>query len=72
MNNVTSEVKRGNPNELAKAEIADMPSLAGQPPRTMFHLDLVVLSDLKGRGFSRPSQEPIVMDLLVKQKQEAI
>ena len=48
-----------NPNAIARAEIANMPSLAGKEPRTIFHLDMVVPSDLKGCGFTRPSEEPI-------------
>ena len=68
MNNVTNEVKRGNPNELAKAEIAKMPSLAGQPPRTIFLLDVVVLADLAGRGMHSRQTEPIVDSSLFKEE----
>ena len=68
MNNVTNEVKRGNYNELAKAEIAKMVSLAGQPPRTIFLLDVVVLADLAGRGMHSRQTEPIVDSSLFKEE----
>jgi len=62
MNNVPNKERLGNSNELAKAEIAKMPSLAGKPPRTMFHLDTVVMADLKGCGMHVRQSEPILDD----------
>ena len=61
MNNVPNKERIGNPNELAKAEIAKMPSLAGKPPRTMF-LDTVVMADLAGCGMHVRQSEPILDD----------
>ena len=60
MNNATPEERKNNSNELAKAQIALMPSLAGQEPRTIFRLDLVVLADMKGCGMHTRQPEPIV------------
>jgi len=60
MNNATPEERKNNSNELAKAQIALMPSLAGKPPRTIFHLDMVVLADMKGCGMASRQPEPIV------------
>ena len=62
MNNVPNKERLQNWNELAKAEIAKMPSLAGKPPRTMFHLDTVVMADLKGCGMHVRQSEPILDD----------
>ena len=62
MNNATNKERLQNWNELAKAEIAKMPSLAGKPPRTMFHLDTVVMADLKGCGMASRQSEPILDD----------
>ena len=67
MNNATTAERKNNPNGLARSQIALMPSLAGQEPRTAFHLDLVVMADLVGRGFTRPPQEPIVDSSLFKE-----
>ena len=61
MNNVPNKERLQNWNELAKAEIALMPSLAGKPPRTMF-LDTVVMADLKGCGMHVRQSEPILDD----------
>jgi len=60
MNNATTAERKNNPNELARSQIALMPSLAGQEPRTAFHLDLVVLADMKGCGMHTRQPEPIV------------
>jgi len=49
MKRLTKEVLDSSPNTLAKAEIAKMPQLCNMPARTIFHLDLVVMADLKPR-----------------------
>ena len=38
---------QANPNTRALAEIAKMPSLAGQPPRSAFQPNQVVMADLE-------------------------
>lgn len=53
-----------DPNFMARKEIAKMPPLAGKCPRNAFLPNVVVMADLKGRGFKEPFTPPIRQDLL--------